>query len=54
MQVGKWGNSLAIRLPSSIVELLGLQEGDDVEIESPGRVSSVSGAMFEGRRRWID
>jgi antitoxin MazE len=32
MQVGKWGNSLAIRLPASIVKALKLREGDDVEI----------------------
>lgn len=32
MQVSKWGNSLAIRLPKAIVELLGLKEGDEVEI----------------------
>ncbi len=32
MQVGKWGNSLAIRLPASVVEVLDLHEGDDIEI----------------------
>ena len=32
MQVSKWGNSLAIRLPSSVVEALGLKEGDDVTV----------------------
>jgi len=32
MQVSKWGNSLAIRLPASVVEVLQLREGDDVEI----------------------
>jgi antitoxin MazE len=32
MQVSKWGNSLAIRLPASVVEVLHLQEGDDVEV----------------------
>jgi antitoxin MazE len=36
MQVGKWGNSLAVRLPASVVELLGLKEGDDIEIEVAG------------------
>ena len=33
MQVSKWGNSLAIRLPAPIVEVLGLKEGDDIEIQ---------------------
>lgn len=32
MQVAKWGNSLAVRLPASVVEALGLREGDDIEI----------------------
>ena len=33
MQVSKWGNSLAIRLPVAVVEALGLREGDEIEIE---------------------
>ena len=32
MQVSKWGNSLAIRLPAAVVEALELKEGDDIEI----------------------
>ena len=32
MQVSKWGNSLAIRLPSVVVEALELHEGDDIEV----------------------
>ena len=36
MQVGKWGNSLAVRLPASVVERLALKEGDDIEIEIAG------------------
>ena len=32
MQIAKWGNSLAVRLPASVVEALGLKEGDEVEI----------------------
>ena len=32
MQVAKWGNSLAIRLPAVVVEALGLKEGDEIEI----------------------
>lgn len=31
MQVAKWGNSLAVRLPASIVDALNLHEGDDIE-----------------------
>lgn len=32
MQVAKWGNSLAVRLPASVVEALELKEGDQIEI----------------------
>lgn len=36
MRVAKWGNSLAVRLPASVVETLGLQEGDEVDIVIAG------------------
>jgi antitoxin MazE len=36
MVVAKWGNSLAVRLPASVVEALGLREGDDIEIHIAG------------------
>ncbi len=36
MQVAKWGNSLAVRLPAAVVEALSLREGDDIEIEVAG------------------
>ena len=36
MQVSKWGNSLAVRLPAVVVETLGLKEGDDIEIVVAG------------------
>jgi antitoxin MazE len=32
MQVSKWGNSLAVRLPAKLVEELGLKEGDEIEL----------------------
>ncbi len=32
MQVSKWGNSLAIRLPKKLVEELGLKEGDNLDV----------------------
>jgi antitoxin MazE len=32
MQVARWGNSLAIRLPSAVVEALELKPGDEVEV----------------------
>lgn len=44
MQVSKWGNSLAIRIPATVVEALDLKEGDDVEI------SVAEQRVFELRR----
>jgi antitoxin MazE len=32
MQVAKWGNSLAVRLPAAVVDALQLKEGDEIEI----------------------
>ena len=32
MQVSKWGNSLAVRLPAAVVDALALKEGDEIEI----------------------
>jgi antitoxin MazE len=36
MQVSRWGNSLAIRIPSVVVEALQLKEGDEVEVTVAG------------------
>lgn len=45
MQVSRWGNSLAVRLPAAVVEALALKEGDEIEIH-------VAGArVFAVRRR---
>ena len=39
MQVAKWGNSLAVRLPVAVVEALELKEGDEIEIHVVGERS---------------
>ncbi|MEZ5742601.1 MAG: AbrB/MazE/SpoVT family DNA-binding domain-containing protein [Sphingomonadaceae bacterium] len=44
MQIGKWGNSLAVRLPREIVERLGLKEGDAIESEA------LEAALVDARR----
>jgi antitoxin MazE len=36
MQVAKWGNSLAVRLPAAVVEALKLKEGDQITIHVAG------------------
>lgn len=33
LQLGKWGNSLAVRLPAECTRAAGLREGDMVEAE---------------------
>jgi len=33
LQVAKWGNSLALRIPSEVVRRLGLREGATVEAQ---------------------
>lgn len=37
MQVSRWGNSLAVRLPVAVVEALGLEEGAEIEIHIVGK-----------------
>lgn len=45
MKVRKWGNSLAVRLPSAVVEALALKDGTDIEIHVVGvRTFEVAGA----------
>ena len=36
MQVAKWGNSLAVRLPAAVVEALDLKPGDNIDIHVRG------------------
>ena len=36
MQVSKWGNSLALRLPAVVVEALELKAGDQIEVRIAG------------------
>jgi antitoxin MazE len=36
MQVAKWGNSLAVRFPASLVAALNLKEGEEIELHMVG------------------
>ena len=36
MQIAKWGNSYAVRLPKRLVEALGLKLGDEVTLVPAG------------------
>ncbi len=39
--VKKWGNSLAVRIPTSIAQELGLSENSSVAISSDGIVATI-------------
>ena len=46
MQVAKWGNSLAVRLPVALVQELGIADGDELELrpvpKKPGKPAVVT------------
>jgi antitoxin MazE len=58
MQVSKWGNSLAVRLPAALVEKMKLKEGDHVHLKPVGRNVLTIGrqaeidALFESLRKY--
>ncbi len=39
MQVSRWGNSLALRLPVAVVDALDLKEGERIEVHVVGKRS---------------
>ena len=51
MQVSKWGNSLAVRLPAKSAKQLGVGEGDTLigEIASDGRLILSAEARVIGK-----
>ena len=34
MQIARWGNSLAVRIPADVVRELDLKEGDEIELRA--------------------
>jgi len=50
VRVLKWGNSLAVRLPSAVVDAFGLKEGDQIEIRIVDKRSFEVG-RGESKRR---
>lgn len=57
VQVAKWGNSLAVRLPAALVRALGLKEGDQIDlVPGDGGLSVVrqprADEVLEGLRRF--
>ena len=59
MQVAKWGNSLAVRLPADLVRELGLKEGDQIDlVKDDGGLARLLWRAFSSlaepfaRKRW--
>ena len=50
MKVAKWGNSLAIRLPAVVVDIMGLKEGDEIDV----RVAGTDAIQVERTQRLED
>jgi len=50
MQVSKWGNSLAVRLPKALVDALGLREGDELNVVA-ARNGTIEVETREDQRR---
>jgi antitoxin MazE len=50
MQVSRWGNSLAVRLPKALVEQLGLKEGDQLNVVA-AKDGAIEVETAEDRRR---
>lgn len=51
MQVSKWGNSLAVRLPKKLVETLGLKEGDELNVVAASEGVLIVETEADRRRR---
>ena len=51
MQVSKWGNSLAVRLPKALVDELGLKEGDELNVVAATKDTIKVETREEQRRR---
>jgi antitoxin MazE len=54
MQVSKWGNSLAVRLPKALVEELGLKEGDQLNVVAARDGAIEVETREDQRRRALD
>ena len=54
MQISKWGNSLAVRLPKALVDQLGLKEGDELNVVAATRETIEVETKAARRRRAIE
>lgn len=51
MQIGRWGNSLAVRLPKDLVDRYRLQEGGEIDSAGIDRVLAEAEREARERRR---
>jgi antitoxin MazE len=54
MQVSRWGNSLAVRLPKALVEQLGLKEGDELNVVAASNGVVEIETRADQRRRALE
>ena len=54
MQISKWGNSLAVRLPKALVDQLGLKEGDELNVVAASKETIEVETKQAQRRRAIE
>lgn len=51
MQIGRWGNSLAVRLPKALVDRFKLKEGDEIDSDLVEAALAKSEVEDAERRR---
>jgi antitoxin MazE len=54
MQVSKWGNSLAVRLPKALIDQLGLKEGDELNVIAASKETIELETRKDQRRRALE
>jgi antitoxin MazE len=53
VQVSKWGASLAVRLPKKLVEKMGLNPGDELEVVEAAK-RTIAVAKTDKRARFLE
>ena len=51
MQIGRWGNSLAVRLPKELVDRYDLEEGGEIDSAGIDQVLAAAEQEDKARRR---
>jgi len=55
MQVAKWGNSLAVRLPVSLVKTLNIADGDELQLlPAPATLGQTVTVLVERQASKLD